>query len=343
MSKKDIVIKFVMNNIQTGKYKEGSKIMSESLMSEYLNVSRYTVRDALKILEEKGMLKKVHGSGNYIHNIEQNLKYIVITINEEKISTEKVQFYIRLLDELKDLISKKGYIPYVNVEKSPYLNIKKTENTKIEDYLSIDLSEIAGIISIDGNIKLYRSIAGKGVPIVGMGNPLFPYPNVCMNQWRYFGTLARTIKKYKFRKIFIFSMSIYDSYIWKEFEKVGINYEIADIDPKKNADETYKKLKKSIKKIKNDTDLIVFADDNIYNACVPLFSENIIFKKAKIITHSNNNEIYPGGYSICRFTYFIEDFAKALVDMTETLIQHKMPKEVNKFVDFTIIDEEVLK
>lgn len=343
MSKKDIVIEFVMNNIQTGKYKEGSKIMSESLMSEYLNVSRYTVRDALKILEEKGILKKVHGSGNYIQNIDNSLKYIVITINEEKISKDKIQFYIRLLDELKDLINKKGYIPYVNVEKSPHLNIKKNKNTKIEDYLSIDLSEIAGIISIDGNKDLYKSAANKGIPIVGMGNPLFPYPNVCMNQWRYFGTLARTVKKHKFRKVFIFSMSIYDSFIWKEFEKVGINYEFFDIDLAKNTDETYKKLKKSIKKIKNDTDLIVFADDNLYNACVPLFSENIIFKKAKIITHSNNNEIYPGGYSICRFTYFTEDFANALFDMTETLIKKQLPKEVNKFIDFTIIDEEVLK
>ncbi|MBQ0106227.1 MAG: GntR family transcriptional regulator, partial [Armatimonadetes bacterium] len=50
MNKKEKVLNFIEENIKSGKYKPGTRIMSEPMLSEYLKISRYTVREALKDL-----------------------------------------------------------------------------------------------------------------------------------------------------------------------------------------------------------------------------------------------------------------------------------------------------
>lgn len=52
--------------LKDGTFPTGSKLPSEPKLAKMLNVSRETLRQALDLLNDDGMLKKVKGSGNYI-------------------------------------------------------------------------------------------------------------------------------------------------------------------------------------------------------------------------------------------------------------------------------------
>ena len=65
-------------SIRNGKYPVGSKLPSEKTLCENFNVSRITIRQALEILENKGMTHAVHGKGTFVKAsiIDSNLKKI---------------------------------------------------------------------------------------------------------------------------------------------------------------------------------------------------------------------------------------------------------------------------
>lgn len=60
------VVDFVQNQILNGVYSTGDKLPSEREMALQLNVSRTSVREGIRILEQMGALSCQQGSGNYI-------------------------------------------------------------------------------------------------------------------------------------------------------------------------------------------------------------------------------------------------------------------------------------
>ncbi|MGI6720601.1 MAG: GntR family transcriptional regulator [Anaerovoracaceae bacterium] len=54
------------SGIKSGTYSKDSKLPSEKELCEAFNVSRITVRKALKLLEDKGMAYSVQGKGSYV-------------------------------------------------------------------------------------------------------------------------------------------------------------------------------------------------------------------------------------------------------------------------------------
>lgn len=64
----DLVYEYVLDQIKTSELTADDKIQSENALSEALNVSRLSVRQALDKLEALGMITKVKGSGTYINN-----------------------------------------------------------------------------------------------------------------------------------------------------------------------------------------------------------------------------------------------------------------------------------
>ncbi|WP_300119346.1 GntR family transcriptional regulator [uncultured Enterococcus sp.] len=54
------------NQIEHGKLKKGQKLPTEAKLCKYFNVSRVTIRKSLQILENKGYISKVQGSGSVV-------------------------------------------------------------------------------------------------------------------------------------------------------------------------------------------------------------------------------------------------------------------------------------
>lgn len=63
----------ITDMIRQGVFPEG-KLWSEDVLCERLDVSRTTLREALKLLERDGIISKKHGIGNFIHTSALNVR-----------------------------------------------------------------------------------------------------------------------------------------------------------------------------------------------------------------------------------------------------------------------------
>ena len=54
------------HDIRTGKYSPGDRIMTESELSKKYGISLITVRKAISLLTEKGLLIKKQGKGTFV-------------------------------------------------------------------------------------------------------------------------------------------------------------------------------------------------------------------------------------------------------------------------------------
>ena len=68
----ETVLDFVEDAIISGKLRKGDKLPTERSMAESLNVSRSSVREAIKALETMGIISSIQGSGNYIARSLEN-------------------------------------------------------------------------------------------------------------------------------------------------------------------------------------------------------------------------------------------------------------------------------
>ncbi|EIT85138.1 GntR family transcriptional regulator [Fictibacillus macauensis ZFHKF-1] len=60
------VIEKLKADIEEGKYEEGEKLPSEFELSKQLGISRATLREALRILEDENVLIRKHGVGTFV-------------------------------------------------------------------------------------------------------------------------------------------------------------------------------------------------------------------------------------------------------------------------------------
>ncbi|MFD2208883.1 GntR family transcriptional regulator [Virgibacillus halophilus] len=61
------VIDKIKQDIQQGEYAEGEKLPSEFQLSKELGVSRATLREALRVLEEENVIVRRHGVGTFVN------------------------------------------------------------------------------------------------------------------------------------------------------------------------------------------------------------------------------------------------------------------------------------
>lgn len=60
------VIEQIQRNILEGDLKKGDRLPSERELSEMMNISRTSVREAIRVLESMGLVESIHGEGNFI-------------------------------------------------------------------------------------------------------------------------------------------------------------------------------------------------------------------------------------------------------------------------------------
>lgn len=74
------VVDYVQEQILDGVYSVGDKLPSERELALKLNVSRTSVREGIRILEQMGALSCQHGSGNYINGDFENTFIRIMTL-----------------------------------------------------------------------------------------------------------------------------------------------------------------------------------------------------------------------------------------------------------------------
>jgi GntR family transcriptional repressor for pyruvate dehydrogenase complex len=76
-----IVIDYIIDRVSSKEYTLGYRLPPERDLARLLNVSRVTVREALKVLNYLGFIECIHGSGNYISaKYDKTSAYIIKTL-----------------------------------------------------------------------------------------------------------------------------------------------------------------------------------------------------------------------------------------------------------------------
>lgn len=82
------IANILKKQIQKGEFKPGDRLMSEESLAKYFEVSRATIREALKILEQENYIITKHGSGTFI---SENAIFISNAINQLRSTTEMAE------------------------------------------------------------------------------------------------------------------------------------------------------------------------------------------------------------------------------------------------------------
>ncbi|MBQ0105067.1 MAG: winged helix-turn-helix transcriptional regulator [Armatimonadetes bacterium] len=352
MSKKDIIIDFVKENIKSGVYKPGRRIMSEQDMVEKFRVAKMTVRSALDILVKEGIIYKKPYAGSFICDNGEKPKYIIICVGEATLIEDLRDYNLHLIDNLKENIKDKGFIPHLYLEKSSadYPDYVDFTENDIAKSITLDINEIAGIIVLGTNDENFRTYENAGIPIITIRNVSSAFPSVNLNYIDVYEKAINLFEKHQLNNVLIFHY--YDPYFLFEnqfalhyglFRYLKDRYNVADIPLPGKLIEVTEYFDRYMSELKEIPQCIFFMDNTIYNASLPLFSKyDRILKNTKIIALSNNEELFPKEYKICRLTFYIPKIARIGTDLIIKLIKGKAPIRTNININCEILGENNL-
>lgn len=175
----NILRETIFQNTGSGIY----KLPSENVLCEQYHMSRQTVRAALHLLTEEGLIEKRQGSGSFSTGLGAMQNTIAIIVNQAEEYTTPT-----FLANIKSILSAKGYS--INVY-STHSRISE-ERKILED---IKQASIRGMI-VEGsktalpnpNLDLYEHLMAKGISVLFAGGI---YPSlagcICIKEDNYYG------------------------------------------------------------------------------------------------------------------------------------------------------------
>lgn len=162
--KQTTVMAHILEDIQSGRYADGSRMPTEAEYSELFRVSRQTVRKALAALEAQGVIRRVQGSGSYVNHPSQRRRKtgqiaVICTYISEYI-------FPSILRGIEQVTKENDYQLLMNSTNNSIAS-ERAILSKLRD------SPPDGII-VEGtktalpnpNREFYHSLAENGVPIV---------------------------------------------------------------------------------------------------------------------------------------------------------------------------------
>ncbi|MDE7015449.1 MAG: GntR family transcriptional regulator [Kineothrix sp.] len=177
------LVNWIQEQIAAKKFLPGQKMYSENRLKEMFHVSRQTIRHAIGVLEEEGVLVRRRGSGTYISNTGRENPGSRTRI---AVVTTYVDSYIfpKTIQGIENVLSESGYsvqIAFTN-------NHVSREKTILEDIIERD--EVAGVIVEttksglpNPNLGLYGKLLKRGIPVIFINSyyPGLPIPHVSLD------------------------------------------------------------------------------------------------------------------------------------------------------------------
>ncbi|MBQ2802917.1 MAG: GntR family transcriptional regulator, partial [Lachnospiraceae bacterium] len=165
-NKYQALINYINQQIHDKKWCSGDKLPSENELSEQFGISRQTVRRALSVLEEEGVVCRIKGSGTYLNfdktkGIEQKNRIALVTTYVDS------YIFPKTIQGIESILFENGY----SVQISFTNNTLEREKSILQDIISRD--DVAGVI-VEGtksglpnpNIDLYRQLIRRKVPLL---------------------------------------------------------------------------------------------------------------------------------------------------------------------------------
>lgn len=177
------VIEWVKKRIREKELQAGDKLNSENELSAIFGLSRQTIRHAVGILEEEGIVDRIQGSGTYISdnrlaNLENKTRVAVVTTYVDS------YIFPKTIQGIERVLTGQGY----SVQIAFTGNSVEKERMVLNDIISRD--DVAGIIIEatksglpNPNLPVYRQLLRAQIPVLFINSyyPQLKAPHVTMN------------------------------------------------------------------------------------------------------------------------------------------------------------------
>ena len=170
--------------IAEGKFRDGQTLMTEEELRFRFNVSRQTVRQAIALLEDDGLVDRRRGSGTYVRHGPRKRQGTV----HVGVVTTYITDYIfpSIVQGMESVLNANGAV----MNLSATYNDSKTERNILERMLDgqVDGLIVEGARTAQGNENedLYRRLAERNIPVLFM-NSYYPgtlnMPHVVMDDY----------------------------------------------------------------------------------------------------------------------------------------------------------------
>ncbi len=160
---KDLLNKLQID-IQSGVYARGQKLPSENELADATGFSRQTVRHAMSILENEGLLSRVRGSGTFVRNLEP----IRLTSRNIAVVTTYIGEYIfpAILHGIDEVLSENGYTTMLSATHNRVDNERRILMDLIRKPIDGMIVEGTKTALPNPNIDLYIHLKEVGIPVV---------------------------------------------------------------------------------------------------------------------------------------------------------------------------------
>lgn len=118
----------ILQMIQDGIYDEGSKIPSEPELAKLMGVSRMTLRQALALLQEDGVIETIHGQGNFVRKslsdkregLEKRGNPLYKSINGE-VDRVDTQYRLDVSDSYTNMVFRRETAVFIGIKRRYYI------------------------------------------------------------------------------------------------------------------------------------------------------------------------------------------------------------------------------
>jgi len=320
--KKQNVIDYINKQIEEGRWKEGDKIFSEWQFTNELKVSAGTVREALKYLTNKGVIRTVKGSGSYVTKTEPEGKKSILILTNKNTMTHSDNIYIKLFHILTKKIQNAGYTPLA------YSN----EVFSLEETFGDKFKEIGGVICLFPNKKDLNFIKKKQLPIVNaIFINAFAEPTVIIDYNDLIVKVLNIIEEKKYKKVLVFPYYVpqnkpHSNNAFLVADKYFSKYTVM---PPMHKDQEVA-MTKIIQKIDYTPDLMVFLDEHLYNLAKHPIERNEFLKNTKIITHNSFFEINDP--TVTKITFDLDEIASKGLNLLIKQMKGEYISDYNIFI-----------
>ena len=139
----------------------GSKLPTEEELSQRYHMSRQTVRHALKLLEEDGLIERRQGSGSYIrqHGEESRQIAVITTFIDDYI-------FPAILHDAQNCFARAGFSTLLYTTENRVSKEREILSSLLEKKVSAVLVEGSKTALPTPNSDLYQALREKGIPIL---------------------------------------------------------------------------------------------------------------------------------------------------------------------------------
>ncbi len=167
-AKYEEIVDWITEKIENGELSAGDKIYSENRLVSIFKVSRQTVRHAISVLGDKGLVVSIRGSGTYVKDSRRGINKKRRTMRIAIMMTYVDEYiFTGIINEMERILSKAEYslqIAFTHNAVERERNILK--NFIHEDVIDGVIAETTKSGLPNPNLELYRELKRKGIPVV---------------------------------------------------------------------------------------------------------------------------------------------------------------------------------